>query len=63
MKTEKSKFIFVVLAFLAILLLVLFSAFIAYGYTWLAVLSIIGFIAVFGFGFSLKAKYRRNDWL
>lgn len=63
MPAKKSKLIFVILATLAIVLLVVFSAAIAYGQTWIAILSIVGFVAIFGFGFSLKAKYRKNDWL
>ncbi|ASE35811.1 MULTISPECIES: DUF5325 family protein [Staphylococcus] len=59
---KKSKAIFWVLAVLAIVFLTLFSFSIGAGNIPYMILTLILFIATFGVGFSLKKKYRENDW-
>ncbi|OFL48407.1 MULTISPECIES: DUF5325 family protein [Nosocomiicoccus] len=60
---KKSKGIFFILAVLAIVLLVLLSVTLAEEMWGLTILLAIGFVAIFGIGFTLKKKYRENDWL
>ncbi|MDK6863396.1 MULTISPECIES: DUF5325 family protein [Nosocomiicoccus] len=60
---KKSKGIFFILAVLAIVLLVLLSVTLAEEMWGFAILLAIGFVAIFGIGFTLKKKYRENDWL
>lgn len=63
MQPKKSKKIFMLLAVIAMTFLVLFSALIAYEYWMFGILALVGFIATFGLGFTLKSKYRKNNWL
>ncbi|TDM03903.1 DUF5325 family protein [Macrococcus carouselicus] len=60
---KKSKSIFLLLAVLAVLCMVGFSAGIAENSLLIMLISFILFIAVFGAGFTLKRKYRENNWL
>ncbi|RAI83011.1 hypothetical protein ETI06_02515 [Macrococcoides goetzii] len=59
----KSKLPFFLLAIFAVLMLILFSIGLAELNYLLIVISIILFIATFGYGFTLKSQYRKNDWL
>lgn len=60
---KKSKLPFLMLAVFAVLMLILFSIGLAELNYLLIVVSIIMFIITFGYGFSLKSQYRKNDWL
>ncbi len=51
------------LAVIAMTFLVLFSGLMAYEYWVYGIIALIGFVATFGYGFTLKAKYRKNNWL
>ncbi|UEX91167.1 DUF5325 family protein [Staphylococcus ratti] len=62
MKMQKSKSIFLVLALVAVLFLVLFSfAIAATNILWMCITFVL-LMATLGYGFSLKKKYRENDW-
>jgi len=63
MQQKKSKSIFWVLAIIAVILLLLFSFSIAATNVPMMILTFILFIATFGYGFTLKKKYRENNWL
>jgi len=63
MQQKKSKAIFWVLAVVAIIFLLLFSFSLAATNVPFMILTFILFIATFGYGFTLKKKYRENDWL
>lgn len=63
MQQKKSKAIFWVLSVLAVCFLVMLSFSIAATHVPMMILSLILFIATFGTGFTLKKKYRENDWL
>ncbi len=63
MQQKKSKAIFWVLAVVAVVFLLLFSFSLAATNAPLMILTLILFIATFGYGFTLKKKYRENDWL
>ncbi|MFQ3743576.1 DUF5325 family protein [Staphylococcus nepalensis] len=54
---------FWVLAIIAIVFLLLFSFSIAATNVPMMILTFILFIATFGCGFTLKKKYRENNWL
>ncbi|MDW4422931.1 DUF5325 family protein [Staphylococcus saprophyticus] len=54
---------FWVLAVVAIVFLLLFSFSLAATNVPFMILTFILFIATFGYGFTLKKKYRENDWL
>ncbi|GGA97814.1 hypothetical protein ERX37_04300 [Macrococcus hajekii] len=60
---KKSKTIFMVLAILAVLCMIGFSAGIAESSLIIMLLSAVLFIAIFGYGFTMKKKYRENNWL
>ncbi|WJP98548.1 DUF5325 family protein [Macrococcus bovicus] len=60
---KKSKAIFLLLAFLAVVCLIGISVGMAEGSLLIISISILLFIAIMGFGFTLKKKYRENDWL
>lgn len=63
MDKPKSKAVFLLLAFLAVLMMVAFSVFAAEAMWLLAALTVLIFIGIFGAGFTLKKKYRENGWL
>ncbi|WP_052256726.1 DUF5325 family protein [Salinicoccus sp. YB14-2] len=63
MEKPKSKFIFLVLAVLAVSMMVAFSVFAAEAMWILAAITVLIFIGIFGVGFTLKKKYRENGWL
>jgi len=60
---KKSKAIFLLLAILAVFCLIGISAGMAEGSFLTILISIILFIAILGYGFTLKKKYRENHWL
>ena len=63
MEKQKSKGIFWVLSIIAVILLVLFSFSVGAGSIPMMILTFILLIATFGVGFSVKKKYRKNNWL
>ena len=63
MEKPKAKFIFLVLAVLAVSMMVAFSVFAAEAMWILAAITVLIFIGIFGVGFTLKKKYRENGWL
>ena len=63
MEKPKSKFIFLVLAVLAVSMMVAFSVFAAEAMWIFAAITVLIFIGIFGVGFTLKKKYRENGWL
>ncbi|MCU7557604.1 DUF5325 family protein [Macrococcus capreoli] len=60
---QKSKLPFFCLAVFAVLMLILFSIGLAELNYLLIIISAVLFIATFGYGFSLKSQYRKNNWL
>ncbi|MCS4486722.1 YlaF family protein [Staphylococcus americanisciuri] len=60
---QKSKTIFLVLAIIAVFFLTMFSFAIAAGSLLWMIITFVLMMATFGYGFSLKKKYRENDWL
>ncbi|WP_414047908.1 DUF5325 family protein [Macrococcus equi] len=60
---KKSKLRFLILAVFAVLMLILFSIGLAELNYLLIIISVILFICTFGYGFTLKSQYRKNDWL
>lgn len=60
---KKSKRIFLLLAFFAVLMLIVISAGIAENNFWIILIGLILFIGTFGVGFTTKKKYRENGWL
>ena len=63
MEKPKSKGIFWILSIVAGIFLVLFSFSVVAGSIPMMILAFILFIAAFGAGFTLKKKYRENNWL
>jgi flagellar basal body-associated protein FliL len=63
MEKPKSKGIFWILSIVAVIFLVLFSFSVGAGSIPMMILTFILFIATFGAGFTLKKKYRENNWL
>ncbi|SDK20294.1 DUF5325 family protein [Lacicoccus qingdaonensis] len=63
MEKPKSKLIFLLLAVLAVSMMVAFSVFAAEAMWIFAAITVLIFIGIFGFGFTLKKKYRENGWL
>ena len=62
MEKPKSKGIFWVLSIIAVIFLVLLVS-VGAGSIPMMILTFILFIATFGAGFTLKKKYRENNWL
>ncbi|TDL98811.1 hypothetical protein ERX27_01580 [Macrococcus brunensis] len=60
---KKSKAIFLLLAFLAVVCMIGISAGLAEGSVLTILISIILFVVILGYGFTLKKKYRENHWL
>ncbi|UXR70212.1 MULTISPECIES: YlaF family protein [unclassified Staphylococcus] len=60
---QKSKTIFLVLAIIAVFFLTMFSFAIAAGSVLWMVITFALMMVTFGYGFTLKKKYRENDWL
>ena len=63
MQQKKSKGIFWVFSILAVVFLTLFSFAVGAANVPMMILTFILFIATFGAGFTLKKKYRENNWL
>ena len=63
MKQKKSKNIFWVFSILAVIFLILFSFAVGASNVPMMILTFILLIATFGVGFSVKKKYRKNNWL
>ena len=63
MEKPKSKGIFWILSIVAVIFLVLFSFSVGAGSIPMMILTFILLIATFGVGFSVKKKYRKNNWL
>ena len=63
MQQKKSKGIFWIFSILAVIFLTLFSFALGATNVPMMILTFILFIATFGAGFTLKKKYRENDWL
>ena len=63
MKQKKSKNIFWVFSILAVIFLILFSFAVGASNVPMMILTFILLIATFGVGFSVKRKYRKNNWL
>ncbi|EMB9430344.1 YlaF family protein [Staphylococcus pseudintermedius] len=60
---KKSQSIFLILAIIAVFFLTMFSfAFAATNIFWMIIMFIL-MVVTFGVGFTLKKKYRENDWL
>lgn len=59
----KSKAPFLILAIFAVLLMVVFAVLLVEEMWLLAIFTVGLFIATFGVGFTLKKRYRENDWL
>lgn len=60
---KKPKIVFVLLALFVTLLLLVFSFALAEGSILLMLLAVLLIIATMGYGFTLKKKYRENNWL
>ncbi len=60
---KKSQSIFLLLSILAIFFLTMFSFAIAATNVFWMIVTFVLMVATFGVGFSLKKKYRENDWL
>ena len=63
MQQKKSKGIFWIFSILAVIFLTLFSFALGATNVPMMILTFILFIATFGCGFTLKKKYRENNWL
>ncbi|MCI2788528.1 DUF5325 family protein [Staphylococcus warneri] len=63
MQQKKSKGIFWIFSILALILLLLFSFSIGAANVPMMILTFILLVATFGVGFTVKKKYRENDWL
>ncbi|WP_278267530.1 DUF5325 family protein [Staphylococcus epidermidis] len=63
MQQKKSKGIFWIFSILAVIFLTLFSFALGATNVPMMILTFILLIATFGFGFSVKRKYRKNNWL
>ncbi|ELI5498950.1 YlaF family protein [Staphylococcus pseudintermedius] len=60
---KKSQSIFLILAIIAVFFLTMFSfAVAATNIFWMIIMFIL-MLVTFGVGFTLKKKYRENDWL
>ncbi|ELH4390488.1 YlaF family protein [Staphylococcus pseudintermedius] len=60
---KKSQSIFLILAIIAVFFLTMFSfAVAAMNIFWMIIMFIL-MVVTFGVGFTLKKKYRENDWL
>lgn len=60
---KKSQSIFLILAIIAVFFLTMFSfAVAATNIFWMIIIFIL-MVVTFGVGFTLKKKYRENDWL
>lgn len=60
---KKSQSIFLILAIIAVFFLTMFSfAVAATNIFWIIIMFIL-MVVTFGVGFTLKKKYRENDWL
>lgn len=60
---KKSQSIFLILAIIAVFFLTMFSfAVAATNIFWMVIMFIL-MVVTFGVGFTLKKKYRENDWL
>ncbi|QLK85741.1 hypothetical protein FGL66_02955 [Staphylococcus sp. 17KM0847] len=60
---QKSKTIFFILAIIAVIFLTLFSFAIGAGNIFWMIVTFLLMLVTFGCGFTLKKKYRENDWL
>ncbi|EKU47711.1 YlaF family protein [Staphylococcus massiliensis] len=60
---KKSQTIFFILALIAVFFLVMFSFSLGASNIPMMILTFILMVATFGVGFTLKKKYRENDWL
>ncbi len=60
---KKSQSIFLILAVIAVFFLTMFSFAIAATNIFWMIVTFILMVATFGIGFTLKKKYRENDWL
>ena len=60
---KKSKGIFWIFSILALIFLLLFSFSIGAANVPMMILTFILLVATFGAGFTVKKKYRENDWL
>lgn len=63
MEQKKSKGIFWIFSILALIFLLLFSFSIGAANVPMMILTFILLVATFGAGFTVKKKYRENDWL
>ncbi|VED32467.1 Uncharacterised protein [Staphylococcus warneri] len=63
MQQRKSKGIFWIFSILALIFLLLFSFSIGAANVPMMILTFILLVATFGAGFTVKKKYRENDWL
>ncbi|TBO52854.1 hypothetical protein EWV38_04540 [Staphylococcus pseudintermedius] len=60
---KKSQSIFLILAIIAVFFLTMFSFAVAATNTFWMIIMFILMVVTFGVGFTLKKKYRENDWL
>ncbi|EHJ08377.1 DUF5325 family protein [Staphylococcus simiae] len=63
MEQKKSKKIFWLFSILGVTFLLLFSFALGAANVPMMILTFVLLVATFGAGFSLKKKYRKNDWL
>ena len=63
MQQKKSKGIFWIFSILALIFLLLFSFSIGAANVPMMILTFILLVATFGVAFTVKKKYRENDWL
>ncbi|EEQ80238.1 hypothetical protein STAWA0001_1009 [Staphylococcus warneri L37603] len=63
MQQKKSKGIFWIFSILTLIFLLLFSFSIGAANVPMMILTFILLVATFGVGFTVKKKYRENDWL
>nr|WP_242439321.1 DUF5325 family protein [Staphylococcus delphini] len=60
---KKSQSIFLILAIIAVFFLTMFSFAVAATNIFWMIVTFILMVVTFGAGFTLKKKYRENDWL
>ncbi|HHU6750681.1 TPA: DUF5325 family protein [Staphylococcus pseudintermedius] len=60
---KKSQSIFLILAIIAVFFLTMFSFAVAATNIFWMVVTFILMVVTFGVGFTLKKRYRENDWL
>ncbi|EGQ3481451.1 YlaF family protein [Staphylococcus pseudintermedius] len=60
---KKSQSIFLILAIIAVFFLTMFSFAVAAANIFWMIIMFILMVVTFGVGFTLKKKYRENDWL